>query len=286
MKNQIIEGLEKDGYVIIKDVLTKDTVETINKELERIIKEYKIEKCVTPFEGRNTIRVYNPLNKSDIFNNLVLEDSILAAAEHFLGEDLLVSSVTPIIRYPGEVDQDLHTDDAFFGFERPHRMLAINVLYALTDFTKENGGTWVVPGSHNNPDHPTQEDIKQSITAEVKSGGVVIYNASTWHGGGANHSNLPRAFCSVYYSLGCLRQEENLVLSIDEKRMKSFPQRLKQLCGYSAYKGLVGHVDRMDPIVLLGEKPLTKMIWDVDITEASFGATSERQKRTTSGFVA
>jgi ectoine hydroxylase-related dioxygenase (phytanoyl-CoA dioxygenase family) len=284
MKDQIIEGLDKDGYVIINDVLTQDTVETINQEMKRIIKEYKIENCFTDFEGHKTIRIYNPLNKSDVFNSLILEDSILAAAEHCLGEDLLVSSVTPIIRYPGEVAQALHTDDAFFGFQRPHKRLAINVLYAITDFTKENGGTLVVPGSHKSPDHPKQEDIKQSITTEVKSGGVVIYDASTWHGGGANRSNLPRLFCSIYYSLGCLRQEENLVLSIDEKRMKSFPNRLKQLCGYSAYKGLVGHVDRMDPIVLLGEEPLTKMMWDVDTIEESFGASSTRQSKAVSGF--
>ena len=74
MKDQIIEGLDKDGYVIINDVLTQDTVETINQEMKRIIKEYKIENCFTDFEGHKTIRIYNPLNKSDVFNSLILED--------------------------------------------------------------------------------------------------------------------------------------------------------------------------------------------------------------------
>ena len=66
--------------------------------------------------------------------------------------------------------------------------------------------------------------------------------------------------------------------------MRCFPNRLKQLCGYSAYKGLVGHVNRMDPIVLLGERPLTKMLWDVSVSEASYGASSDREKKSVTGI--
>jgi len=36
---------------------------------------------------------------------------------------------------------------------------------------------------------------------------------------------------------------------------------LQELCGYSVYKGLYGHVDNADPITMLGRTSESRMIW-------------------------
>jgi ectoine hydroxylase-related dioxygenase (phytanoyl-CoA dioxygenase family) len=58
-----------------------------------------------------------------------------------------------------------------------------------------------------------------------------------------------------------MRQQENQQLGIPLATARKFPRRLQELCGYSVYKGLYGHVDNQDPINQLGRSNQTKMIW-------------------------
>ena len=49
---------------------------------------------------------------------------------------------------PGEPQQLIHADDLMFSFEHPGREAMINCMWAVDEFTKENGATLLVPGSH------------------------------------------------------------------------------------------------------------------------------------------
>ena len=55
-------------------------------------------------------------------------------------------------------------------------------------------------------------------------------------------------------------QQENQQLGVPLEMARRFPKRLKELCGYSAYRWLYGHVDNVDPITMLGESG-EKLIW-------------------------
>ena len=44
---------------------------------------------------------------------------------------------------------------------------------------------------------------------------------------------------------------------------RGFDRRLARLCGYGIYSGLIGHIDKHDPIELLGDAPPSGMVWDV-----------------------
>ena len=54
-----------------------------------------------------------------------------------------------------------------------------------------------------------------------------------------------------------------LVLLLPVLREGPTPERLARLCGYGIYSGLIGHIDKHDPIELLGDAPPTGMVWDV-----------------------
>ena len=102
----------------------------------------------------------------------------------------------------------------------------ISAMWALNDFTVENGATRVVLGSHRNysanvyqsdenidyftPDAKEYKD--NTVQATMPKGSVLFYMGSTLHGGGANRSDKLRAGIINTYSLGWLRQEENLYL--------------------------------------------------------------------------
>ena len=137
-------------------------------------------------------------------------------------------------------------------------------MWALTDFTEENGATRIVPGSHLWKDRPEYGRHYDSIPAEMPKGSLLIWNGSLWHGGGANRSTERRVGIAMNYCAGFLRQQENQQLGIPREMVKTFEDRLLQLIGYGTYKNLVGHIDKQSPAQkLLDRDDGFLNVWDV-----------------------
>jgi ectoine hydroxylase-related dioxygenase (phytanoyl-CoA dioxygenase family) len=64
------------------------------------------------------------------------------------------------------------------------------------------------------------------------------------------------------YCAGYIRQQENQQLGIPREIAAGFDTRLQQLCGYSVYNGLIGHIDKKDPIELLEGEGAHRMVWE------------------------
>ena len=70
------------------------------------------------------------------------------------------------------------------------------------------------------------------------------------------------------YCAGWIRQQENQQLGIPLEWLRTFSARLRKLCGFGLYNGLMGHIDKQDPAgSLLGPAPddgvgTDGMVWD------------------------
>jgi ectoine hydroxylase-related dioxygenase (phytanoyl-CoA dioxygenase family) len=135
-------------------------------------------------------------------------------------------------------------------------------MWALTDFTEANGATRLVPGSHQAADDPVYGREYPSIPAEMSKGSVLIWNGSLWHGGGANRTGERRVGIAMNYCAGFIRQQENQQLGIPAEIARRFGERLRRLVGYGIYRGLIGHIDKSDPIEQLGENGEARVVWD------------------------
>jgi len=188
---------------------------------------------------------------------------VLPVVEGVLDPGCLVSSLSSISIDPGETAQPIHADDTLIDLPRPHRPLVCNSMWALTDFTAENGATRIVPGSHRFDDKPVFGSEHASIAAEMPAGSILIWNGSLWHGGGANRSRKRRVGIAMNYCAGFIRQQENQQLGIPPQRVKNFEPRLQELVGYGTYKQLIGHIDKQSPAQrLLGRNDGFRSVWD------------------------
>jgi ectoine hydroxylase-related dioxygenase (phytanoyl-CoA dioxygenase family) len=244
------EQIDEQGYAVLPAVLTPDRVGGLLEDLARIEAQESIVPASNGFEGRSTLRAYNLLRHGPQWQDLTIQPDVLAVVEAVLDPGCLISSVSSIRILPGETAQPIHADDQLLPLDGPHPPVVCNTMWALTEFTPENGATRLVPGSHQRG-KPVYGGDYDTVAAELRPGDVLIWNGSLWHGGGANVTDADRVGIAANYCAGWIRQQENQQLGLPRSVVATFPPRLQELVGYSVYGGLIGHIERRSPADLL-----------------------------------
>jgi len=239
--------LQEHGLCIVGRLVDAATVERFGSELAPHFDALPLA------EARNrTKRIHSrTLATSPTYGALVLHPLVRSVCERILGPNCVrdqLSSIQGIEVWPGAADQDLHRDDAIFRMPRPRPEMELNAIWAVDDFTAENGATRVVPGSHRWDDARKPGPDDPIVAADMPAGSVLLWLGSTWHGAGANRSSRPRRGAYVGYSLGWLRQEETLYLALPPAVARTLPEPLQRLIGYEL-KGTMtlGWLDGGDP---------------------------------------
>lgn len=263
---QIMAIINKDGAVILKDVLSAEELKRLRSEVMPYVEA--TEDGRDDFTGRHTTRTGALVARSGMCRDMVMNEKILAAADDFLLPNCqrYQLHLTQVIRIkPGQPEQPVHRDRWAWGKYLQGVEPQLNTIWAMTDFTRENGATQVVPGSIDWPDdrQPTPEEIGY---AEMSAGSVLIYTGSVFHGGGANKSKGDRAGINITYTLGWLRQEENQYLSCPPEIAKTLDPDLQALIGYALGSYALGY---FTPPVPPGEGP------EIVSPEFALGATNE-----------
>ena len=257
-----LREIERDGYTILEDAIEPELVGALAQDLLRLERELAIEPAGNEFEGTRTVRIYNLLARGRLYEQIPVHERVLPLVERVLGPGCLVSSLSSISIGPGETAQPIHADDQLIPMPRPHLPVVCNSMWALTDFTERNGATRVVPGSHRCDHAPEYGRHHDSVPAEMRSGSVLVWHGSLWHGGGANRSAERRVGIAMNYCAGWIRQQENQQLGIPREVARGFAPRLRALVGYGIYRGLIGHIDKSDPAALLDGDGRTTIVWD------------------------
>jgi ectoine hydroxylase-related dioxygenase (phytanoyl-CoA dioxygenase family) len=234
----VIETLRRDGAVVVTEVAESGLIDTIVAELRSKL-DADASSSPSPFDGDSTLRTSTGLlATAPSAASLVDHDLVVAVANEFLlphCATYTVGSMTAIEIQPGESEQALHRDDSLYPIDIAGMELLIGVMWAFDDFTVENGGTRIVPGSHRFLRSWHLPDVTEWESAVMPKGSVLFYLGSTWHGGGANRSDAPRLGLINTYSLGWLRQESNHYLETPPDVAAQFEPRLRALLGYTPH---------------------------------------------------
>lgn len=231
--DEIVNIVKRDGAIILEGVLTS---EQVDRTLDEIMPYVDATKTGSDdFSGRSTKRTGALVARSASCRELVMNPTVHAAAKQFLKpwcERIQLHLSQVICIDPGQPAQAIHRDRWAWGTHLSKVEPQFNTIWALTDFTNENGATRVIPGSVDWPDNRKirREEIRQ---AEMSKGSVLLYSGSVFHGGGENRSDHARVGINLTYALGWLRQEENQYLACPPEIAKTFDPELQELLGYT-----------------------------------------------------
>ena len=257
---KMIAALRRHGAVLICGAVTPETAETVAQELRPYF-DSEGTRQQSDFDGYTTLRLSGVLAKSREAADLIAHPLVLQLADDILlpyCSSYRLGSASAIEIWPGEKAQRLHRDDTIYPMRINGVEWQISALWALTDFTEENGATRLVPGSHQMTEADLEAliegkswDLSTVAQAAMKKGDLLVYLGRTYHGGGANTADKPRIGLVNTYALGWLRVEENHYLAVPRDVARSYSEPVQRLLGYATHNNMLGwypeipaHLDR------------------------------------------
>ena len=254
-QDKIFDELRTNGYIIFEDILNEQEVETLKDQLN--VWFDKTPNCVGDFYGHNTTRFGSLLSKVPMTQELVLHPEVLRIADEFLLPhcDWYQLNLTQAVRiHPDSPEQPVHRDELMWPCKKESEYL-INVIWAVDDFTVENGATRMWP-AYKDQSQAFEYNKDDAIPAVKKKGSALVFLGSTRHCGGANFCNESRTGIIISYSLGWLKQNENQFLAYPPEIASGFPKEIQDLIGYRIHKPNLGGYEYNCPSKLLGgERP-------------------------------
>jgi hypothetical protein len=238
---EILDIINQAGAVIIDAILSPEETRVFADELAPILEAASF--GTDSFSGFSTTRAGALIARSSICRHLAAHPKLLAIAEGLLGKfsPAVQLSLTQAVNIaPGEGAQILHRDRGLWGGHIPRRIeTQLGTMIAVSDFTHENGATRVVPGSAH-WDAARTPQPHEIASAEMKAGSILVYNGTVIHGGGPNETDVPRLGVLLHYTLGWLRQQENMYLACPPDIAKDFTPEIRRLLGYAQGSPVMG----------------------------------------------
>lgn len=230
----------ENGYVVFTEVLSREEIEQVKEKVDSLAKE-ELTDGVAHLYGENLQRVWNLVNKDQIFQELITFPYILAWAEAIFDRDTnhakyFLSSFQANILKPNAAAQILHIDTPVPDPLPPWEM-KVNTIWALDDFTESNGATQVIAGSHKNRRRPVNanpEDHKGLESVVVPAGSIFLTSGSLWHRSGSNRTDKPRrallgSFAASYFRE--ISSEEDIIRYQSTRGKKLIVKKCWEIAG-------------------------------------------------------
>ncbi|KXS22524.1 phytanoyl-CoA dioxygenase [Gonapodya prolifera JEL478] len=234
-------ALDEDGACIVDNLVSRETADQLLAEATPFFD--KVTASENDFAGKNTQRVGAVVARFPTARTLIGNETVLGTVESVLlphCEKVQLHTAQIIGIAPPSPAQPLHRDQAVWGEINLGFEPEVSVIWALVDFTLENGCTRVVPKSHT-WDYSRNVRDEEIAFAEMDKGSCLFYTGSAVHSGGMNSSDHTRYAMVVSYSLGWLRQEENQYLSCPPDIARTLEPRIYELLGYTVGAPLLGY---------------------------------------------
>jgi ectoine hydroxylase-related dioxygenase (phytanoyl-CoA dioxygenase family) len=233
--------LDEQGFVLLKNVITIDEADQLRNLSMSLAAEEREAGCGFMYFDSRAQRVWNLVNKGELFEKAIQHPRILMAIEYLLGEDCTLSSFTVNIISPGAPDDGLHIDYPLSAMPtpRPSFPVVANSVWFLNDFAVENGATSCIPGSHCRLEAMPEPGVEYDDEVQIPGpkGSVLIVNGSAWHGSSANHTDRDRVALLGFFCRAFMKPQQDHSKLVSDAILDRATPTLKRLLGFDSMPG-------------------------------------------------
>lgn len=176
------QEFEEKGFVVMKNFFSKDEIRELFNEIQQVSAEHASKDILNL--GKLTFNS-QIMHKSQKLREIISQPKVVELVSQFLGPDFWVRWDQAVDKSPGAGTFPWHTDNSYSKLKDAHLQFWI----ALTEMSPENGGVWMLPGSHKKTyEHHhdgchmaaiCDESNAEFISAEI--GDVVCFSSFTLH---------------------------------------------------------------------------------------------------------
>jgi len=234
-----LEAVRHTGYAILEDVLGPALLEEIRGAMYRaqqeILRDVGAERLARAGE-QGVLRLM--LRYDPVFFTLLEVPEVLAVVDAALADTAILHLQNGFIlpHTPGTTGKPevfqyrFHTD---FPRVLNGYMASLNVMFAIDAFTADNGGTLVVPGTHQRMAPPAPSYLQASaIPVECPAGSMFVFDSTLWHAAGVNRSGRDRLGINHQFTRSYIKQQIDYVRALGDAVVLAQRPRTQQLLGW------------------------------------------------------
>lgn len=235
---QTVESLRYLGCAVVEGVLDDAVLEETRAAM------YQVQRTLLAVLGEERLRRAGELGvlrlmlkyAPHFFSFLELPE-VLAVVDNTVSETAILHLQNGFILpsfAPGEVPKTFQTS---FHRDFPRYLegyvASINVLFAIDEFTEQNGATLVVPGTHQRREPPSERYmVANAVPVECSAGSMLVFDSTLWHVAGANVSGRDRLGINHQFTRSFFKQQIDYVRALGDEVVLAQKPRTQQLLGW------------------------------------------------------
>lgn len=235
--DKVVEEVQLLGYSTVDSGYTQQVIKEIKEICQTTAANYKIKyqdmDLILTGEANNHRA---PLIEDTIFLKVAQNEKIMEIVSRLIVGEFFLNQQNLVINPPSSKNYNqlkFHRDLPYQHYVST-RPIAVNALFAVDDFTLQNGATIVIPASHKMEDFSSDVVIeKQAKQIEVKAGSFLILDCMTFHAAASNKSSADRIGVNHVYSTLMLRPQIDWERAISQEVQENLDLTQKKLLGLS-----------------------------------------------------
>jgi Phytanoyl-CoA dioxygenase (PhyH) len=227
-------ALVRDGWTMLPAWLPRDLVDRLARDLDGACADQR------PLQLRNGVgdgtdgTVHHLPCAGGSFLELLEGDHGQHLLESYFRGPFILNTYGGLLNLPGDPTYvaRVHRDQRTFSGDC--RLMA-QLLVMLDEFTPDNGATFLLTGSHRQPEQPSDDVFfRDAARAIGPAGSIVMFDSNLWHAAGPNRSERPRRALTLAFTRPFIKQQLDYPRALGYDRAESFSASVRQLLGYNA----------------------------------------------------
>jgi ectoine hydroxylase-related dioxygenase (phytanoyl-CoA dioxygenase family) len=234
----IVETIAGEGFAIVESVLDREMLEETRTRMyaarDRIVEDIGTERL----QRAGELGVLRLMLRWDSFFFRFLElPALLSIVDATVSPTAILHLQNGFIlpSFPAGESPKIFQTSYHQDFPRVLNgyLASINVFFAIDDFTRQNGATWVVPKSQQKTEPPSEDAIDASaIPVECPAGSMIVFDSTLWHAAGANTSRRDRLAINHQFTRSWIKQQIDYVRALGDGVVETQAPRTQQLLGW------------------------------------------------------